>query len=86
MLGWVVTIIKPNPPTHHKLSKLATGRLATADISWRQHTFKTLEKEHRDLVNLYDKTKGAYFNQADEKQVLQYKVQELDEHKTNQAK
>ena len=37
-------------------------------------------------MNLYDKTKGAYFNQADEKQVLQYKVQELDEHKTNQAK
>ena len=31
------TIIKPNPPTHHKLPKLATGGLATADKAWRQH-------------------------------------------------
>ena len=31
------TIIKPNPPTHHKLSKLATWSLATADTAWHQH-------------------------------------------------
>ena len=49
-------------------------------------SFETLEREHRELKALYEKTRDLYFDQADEKQVLNEKIQELEEKKSTQAK
>ena len=48
--------------------------------------FDTLEKEHMDVKFLYEKIRVAYHEQADEKQVLKEKIQELEANKCNQAK
>ena len=51
-------------------------------IEW----FDTLEKEHRDLMLQYENIRTAYYDQADEKQILREKIVELEECKINQSK